>query len=565
MVVNAFEDRDDCGPVDGLLGSEFGRPSRDAEDTTVQVKADDLGHHLGARPEEWHGAGIGRRHQARRQLVESTVHPEECVRREAGGHHALHHEDPFGDHQPFTERAPRQHRQIWPAVDGVEVAKVVEPLIVGVDNVDDLHRECRRGGHPRYGSRMASGPDLQFRPAIDSDWPEIFAADARAFGITAPIDEYQRANSRARINNEDIVVVRDPALPGDPLVGKAMYYRLTMSVPGGGRLDFPGLTWVSVAPTHRRRGILRELIMRLRTKWAQEGQPIAALWASEATIYGRFGFGPAVFAEDVRIDERQSLRLPAPAQAQVRFATAEEFAGHAPALYDRWADVHPGVMSRDLLWWQSVLDDRPAHRLITTGERQYLLHPDGYAVYHLDTANTGPDNLPAAHVDEVVAVTDEAHTELWRILASLDLVATTTATLPVGDPLPFKLADLRGVKTTSRHDTLWIAILDVADALGARTYAADIDTTLVVDDPLGTTGGRYRLRIVDGSPDVVPGDGAAGEIACDITVLASLFFGAVDARALAAAGRVRASDPELLTAFAAVWRTQSPPATGTDF
>ncbi|QKT06372.1 GNAT family N-acetyltransferase [Gordonia sp. X0973] len=413
---------------------------------------------------------------------------------------------------------------------------------------------------------MASRPDLQFRPAVDDDWPEIFAADARAFGITAPIDETHRAIERAMIDNADTMIARDPALPGAPLVGQAMYYRLRMSVPGGARVDFPGLTWVSVAPTHRRRGILRELLTRLRAEWVAQGFGMAALWASEATIYERFGFGPAIFAEDVRIDERQTLRVAPPERAGVRFASAAEFAAAAPGIYGRWADVHPGVMLRDDRWWAYLLDDRPVLRPFTTGERQYLLHADGYATYRLDAAHPDADDLPDARIEEVVAVTDEAHTELWRVLSSLDLVAATTATLSVGDPLPVKLADLRGVKTTSRYDTLWVAILDVDKALTARRYAADLDATLIVDDPVGDAGDRYRLRIVDGTASVQRGgEGTDGEIRCGITVVGSLYFGSVDARALASAGRLDASSPELLTAFANIWRTDTHPATGTDF
>lgn len=412
---------------------------------------------------------------------------------------------------------------------------------------------------------MAVHPELEFRPAVDGDWREIFASTARAFGITAPLDEHQRANERARLADEDTMIARDPALPGAPLVGMAMYYRLAMSVPGGS-VGFPGLTWVSVSPTHRRRGILRELLTRLRAKWDDEGHAVAALWASEGTIYERFGFGPAVFAESVRIDAPQALRLPAPAQSPVRFVDAAELAVLAPPLYERWAQVHPGVMARDALWWQAELDDRPSSRLPTLSERHAIVHPDGYATYRLDSADGG--ELPVARIEKVVAVTEEAHTELWRVLAALDLVASTTATLDVGDPLSFKLADLRGVSVTGRRDTLWVAILDVPAALTARTYAADLDAVLVVDDPSGGAGGRFALRIVDGTADVAPDEaavGADGEISCDIAALGSLYLGGVDARDLAAAGRIRASSPELLCAFARVWQAQNHPATGTDF
>jgi predicted acetyltransferase len=414
---------------------------------------------------------------------------------------------------------------------------------------------------------MPAHHGLEFRPAVDGDWREIFASTARAFGITAPLDEHQQANERARIADEDTMIARDPALPGAPLVGMAMYYRLQMSVPGGGSVAFPGLTWVSVSPTHRRRGILRELLTRLRSKWDTEGHPVAALWASEGTIYARFGFGPAVFAESARIPGPQSLRVPAPAQSPVRFVDAAELAAIAPPLYERWARVHPGVMARDALWWQAELDDRPSSRLPTLSERHAIVHTDGYATYRLDSADSASE-LPVARIEEVVAVTEEAHTELWRVLAALDLVASTTATLSVGDPLPFKLTDLRGVSLTGRRDTLWIAILDVPAALTARTYADDLDAALIVDDPTGGAGGRFALRIVDGVAQVTRDESATaadGEVTCDIAGLGSLYMGGVDARDLAAAGRVRASSPESLRAFARVWQTEHHPATGTDF
>ena len=91
---------------------------------------------------------------------------------------------------------------------------------------------------------------------------------------------------------------------------------------------------------------------------------------------------------------------------------------------------------------------------------------------------------------------------------------------------------------------------------------------LVVDDPSGGEGGRFRLHIVDGTADVARDETAAGtngEISCDIAALGSLYLGGVDARDLAAAGRVRASSPELLRAFALSWQAQNHPATGTDF
>ena len=55
-----------------------------------------------------------------------------------------------------------------------------------------------------------------------------------------------------------------------------------------------GITWVTVAPTHRRRGVLTAIMRRqLDETHAQEREPVAALWAAESSIYGRFGYAPA--------------------------------------------------------------------------------------------------------------------------------------------------------------------------------------------------------------------------------------------------------------------------------
>src|SRR6185503_18593563 len=82
------------------------------------------------------------------------------------------------------------------------------------------------------------------------------------------------------------------AYDGDEPVALTGAYRFDLSIPGG-ELPCAGVTWVGVIPTHRRRGILRDLMRRELEDVHSWGEPIAALWASEAAIYGRFGYGHA--------------------------------------------------------------------------------------------------------------------------------------------------------------------------------------------------------------------------------------------------------------------------------
>ena len=68
------------------------------------------------------------------------------------------------------------------------------------------------------------------------------------------------------------------------------------------------------------------------------GEPIAALWASEAAIYGRFGYGlaaPSISMKSVRA--RFALRDDKGPQGSVRLVTADEEYELFPPVYERSA------------------------------------------------------------------------------------------------------------------------------------------------------------------------------------------------------------------------------------
>jgi len=77
------------------------------------------------------------------------------------------------------------------------------------------------------------------------------------------------------------------------IVGHTNALTRDLAVPGG-VVPAAHVTGVGVAPTHRRRGLLRAMMQRQLGEVAEAGrEPIAVLWASETTIYPRFGYGPA--------------------------------------------------------------------------------------------------------------------------------------------------------------------------------------------------------------------------------------------------------------------------------
>lgn len=59
---------------------------------------------------------------------------------------------------------------------------------------------------------------------------------------------------------------------------------------------------VSVAATHRWRGILTPMMRRRLDDVRSWGEPLAVLTAAEPEIYGRFGYGIATHQMSVEID-----------------------------------------------------------------------------------------------------------------------------------------------------------------------------------------------------------------------------------------------------------------------
>ncbi|MGC4935690.1 GNAT family N-acetyltransferase [Gordonia sp. DT30] len=403
---------------------------------------------------------------------------------------------------------------------------------------------------------------LSLRRASNDDWDDIIAADARAFAMRNPIADDERNDLRAKVSDSDVIVVRDTDLPSAPLVGVSMFYRMSMTLPGGATAAAAGLSWVSVAATHRRRGILRRMLTELTGQWIDEGQTFAILTASEGTIYERFGFGPACFAHTITVGSAARMRHAQPAHARVRFAGADEIAAAIPDIHRRWTATRPGALPRTEQWWAPILADRDSERSPGASGLHYLLHDDGYASYRIIKDADGGGLH--AEVEEVFAVTEDAHTDLWRVLISLDLIPSLRATIPVDDPLPRKLVDLRSVEVTGLVDKMWVRILDVGAALGARRFGADLDAVIEVTDRFAERGGTFAVTIRNGAAVAVRTD-AQPTVRLSISVLSSIYLGGIGAHEFAAAERLWTDTPETLDAVAKAFATSRAPFAGTFF
>lgn len=353
------------------------------------------------------------------------------------------------------------------------------------------------------------------------------------------------------------------------LVGLVAAFPFTVSVPGG-ELPCPCLTFVSVAPTHRRRGVLSGMLAELFARAAADGAPIASLWASEDAIYGRFGFGPATHGHTVEIDTRRPLALRiAPDDRPLRLIDPSDAPDLLGGFYDGTRTERAGRIARAESWWREEWlveedeedDELSPPRVVVLGDPGGPVA--GYAIYRTRTRDDAPGLV---RLDELEADTPAVAAALWRYLASIDLTGLIRAWgRPVDDPLHLFAADRDQVRVTGQFPALWLRLVDVRGALESRSWAAPVDVVLDVrDDRLPANEGRHRLTA---SPEgcAYERTEAPADLALDVRDLAACYLGGTQVDALVRAGLATEHTPGTAAALDAALRTPLLPHTVDEF
>ncbi len=349
----------------------------------------------------------------------------------------------------------------------------------------------------------------------------------------------------------------------DRCVSTISAFSLDLTVPGN-VIACCGTTVISVAPTHRRRGLLREMMERHFADARDRKEAVAALWASESEIYGRFGYGMASKSATIKVERPyQQLSRLAPEPDAVRLIDLEEAKTLVPDFHDRFRLTQTGMFKRTPAWWESrVFNDLPSRRRGHTEARWVVVDApygiDGYAKYRIKSG-WGEDG----HSDGELSVTDlfanspEAWAGLWIYLLNHDLINRISAQLRSPyDPLFDVLAGPRRAQSKV-SDGVWVRILDVADALSSRQYADDFVGVFEVVDPMEITSGRFLLEVSDGEGRCAPTD-RAPDITLDVEDLGSSYLGLASFGRLSRAGRVVGTSSTIQAADAA-FRWDPPP------
>jgi predicted acetyltransferase len=379
---------------------------------------------------------------------------------------------------------------------------------------------------------------VHVRVCRENEFRRFLETCEAAFGYDVPADDVERF--RRVISPERT----HAAFDGDTMVGTAGSFPFTLTVPGG-ELAAGGVTMVGVLPSHRRRGVLTNMMRAQLEDAHSKSEPVAILWASEGAIYQRFGYGLATRQAAIDIESDRALFLDrSPGRGRCRLLTNEEALKVLPDVYERVRARTPGMFARSQSWWEvCTLDDRESERRGGGPMWRVAWEIDGraeaYALYRYHSEWT--DSIPSGWLEvmEAMATSPLATRELWAYLFGVDLISRVKAwALPIDHPLFLMLAEPRRLRLMAK-DALWLRVVDVRAALEGRSFARDATLTFELTDELCPWNqGTWRLEATRTGARIAPSDGPA-DLRLGAPELGSAFLGGTTFCELAAAGRIQ--------------------------
>ena len=368
---------------------------------------------------------------------------------------------------------------------------------------------------------------LEMRTVTTDEFVQWLRVEARAYGNRLDDDPEVL---RPHFDLDRSIAVFDEG----NIVGGAHSHRLEMSIPGAS-VVIAGVANIAVQPTHRRRGVMTMMMHHQIKDIHERGEPLAALFASESIIYGRFGYGIGSLHERWMIERQYNgYARPYETGGRIVFVDPADITKEFPEVFRRSTMDRPGVFQRATHQWER---DSQAleHRQGGPGGRFYAAYEDGGGVDGYVTYSTRGTTLV---VNELMATTKEANTALWRFCFDMDLTSCTEALKrPVDDPLPWMLGDPRRLQRSTR-DGMWVRLIDVGASLKLRRYMQSDRLVLEVRDELCPWNeGRFKL---EGSSEgaTCRASSSSADLVLAVSDLASAYLGTISFSTLSQAGLV---------------------------
>ena len=398
--------------------------------------------------------------------------------------------------------------------------------------------------------------DVEIRPITDDEFEPALRSLEAAFSGGLTDDD---------LRQERLVAETDrwhAAFEGGRIVGGAAAASYRMTVPGGGQVATAGITAVGVQPTHRRRGI-NTALMRVQLDDVRErGEPLAALFASEGGIYGRYGYGMAAFLGEVNLEvERSAFVRGHRSSGRMRLVDRAEALPLMRGVYDSEQARRPGMIAVDDRWWEWLFYESSKDK---DEPVKYVVHEqdgavDAYATYKVK--HEWPESIAKLEVTvrQLIGSTPQGWADMWRYLFDIDLVHSLNAwNRPVDEPLLDLMQEPRRLRFGLK-DGLYVRLVDVPAALSARGYNGEETVVIEVIDPFCPWNeGRYAITTAPNGASCERTTVGA-QIACTATDLGAVYLGGTGFRRLHRAGRVQELMPGALALADALFTTDPAP------
>jgi predicted acetyltransferase len=336
-------------------------------------------------------------------------------------------------------------------------------------------------------------------------------------------------------------------------------------MPGGQLVSTSGLTSVTTHATHRRRGLLREMLLKALRADREAGEVLSTLIAAEYPIYGRFGYGAAT--EHAAYSLKTTARWQYEGAGRVELVDNATMLGEAPAIYEQHHVASASEIDRDAMDWRNRIGgplSKPwkGFQAICRNDAGVAT---GYVRYAIDGKWSGRQANGTLTLEELVAVDVETEARLWRYLCEIDWIQTIKADdRSTAERVPWWLEDGRDFRLVERSDFIWARPLDVTACLTQRTYASPVDVVIEVVDPIDICGGHYRLRS-DGGEGRVEATTDSPDLTMPIATLGSILFGAHTLELLATVGRCDEHTSGAVRSTSSAFATTTPPWSTTWF
>ncbi|WP_214325527.1 GNAT family N-acetyltransferase [Nonomuraea sediminis] len=377
------------------------------------------------------------------------------------------------------------------------------------------------------------------RPISEAEWHAYTNVLSEGFGWQPPPQQLERWRKATEFDRTLAV------FDGDLIVATTGIHSFTMTIPGG-TLPVAGVTSVAVLASHRRRGLLTSIMLRQLADIRERGEAVAALYASEAAIYGRFGYGEAANELRVRIPKLASAfvrHAPSDPSIRLRVVKPAEVRADLERLFETVSGERPGLYARNGDFWDGVLADEEFDQQ-GNGPLRCVLAEDsggvrGYALFRIKSTwgdNGAPDGELRLH--ELYATDPAARAALWRSVLDRDLVTTTVAAMPVDDPITQWVADSRQLNARW-GDELYIRLVEVDRALASRAYSAPVNVVIEVEDQVCPWNARrWRLTADTSGAECKPVE-EEPDLTVPVTALGGAYLGGGSLGGQLAAGLLR--------------------------